>query len=141
MAMEYAQTCVCPVCASCAAPTKPLEASVRPRPFGFNKVVRLDLQYLKDATQKNHVALSTVDDGTGWHTTCLLKNNTPEHVAKKLLALWLASYGGPELLVVDQSGEFEGAFIAMCEEYSIDARAAAPWQRGLATRARSSTIW
>ena len=38
---------------------------------------------------------------------------------------------------MDQRGEFEGAFIAMCEEYSIDARVAgahAPWQHGLAER-------
>ena len=45
--------------------------------------------------------------------------------------------GAPELLIVDQGGEFEGAFIAMCKEYSIDTRVAgahAPWQHGLAER-------
>ena len=57
--------------------------------------------------------------------------------AKKLLALWFAPYGAPELLVVDQGGEFEGAFIGLCAEYSIDTRVAgahAPWQHGLAER-------
>ena len=57
--------------------------------------------------------------------------------AKKLLALWFAPYGAPELLVVDQGGEFEGAFIGLCAEYSIDTRVAgahAPWQHGLAEK-------
>ena len=97
---------------------------MRPRPFRFNKTVCLDLKYLKDAAQKNHVALAAVDAGTCWHAACLLRNRTPEHVAKKLLALWFAPYGAPELLVVDHGGELEGAFIAMCEECAIDARVA-----------------
>ena len=137
MAMEYARARVCPVCASCATPTRPLEASVRPRPLGFNKTVCLDLKYLKDAAQKNHAALSAFDAGPCWHAACLLRIRTPEHAANKLLALWFAPYGALELLIVDQGGEFEGAFVAMCEEYSIDTRVAgahAPWQHGLAER-------
>ncbi len=59
----------------------------------------------------------------------------PEHASKKLLVTWIAPYGAPELLVVDQGAEFEGAFIGMCEEYGIDTRvvgARAPWQQGAA---------
>ncbi|MFM7984158.1 MAG: hypothetical protein ACKPKO_33015, partial [Candidatus Fonsibacter sp.] len=121
-AMEYARDWVCPVCAACAAPTKPLEASTSTRPFGFNKVIAMDLKYLKDAAGKNHVALSVVDGGTSWHAACLLKTRKPEHVVRKLLALWVAPYGVPEIIVVDQGGEFDGAFIAMCEEYVVDTR-------------------
>ncbi len=38
-------------------------------------------------------------------------------MVKKLLAIWFAPYGAPEMLVVDQCEEFEGAFIGMSEEY------------------------
>jgi hypothetical protein len=63
-AVEYAKAWICPVCAASSAPGRPLEASVRARPFGFNKVVCLDLKCQKDAAQKNHVALSAMDAGT-----------------------------------------------------------------------------
>ena len=114
-----------------------MEAGVRTRPFGFNKTVCLDLKYLKDGAGKNHVALSAVDAGTSWHAACVLKNRTPVHVVKKLLAIWFAPYGAPEMLVVDPGGEFEGAFIGMCAEYGIDTRvvgAHAAWQHGFAER-------
>ncbi len=141
VALEHAKAWICPVCAECAAPAKPLQASVRTRPFGFNKVVCLDLKYLKDAAGKNHVALSIVDSGTSWHAACLVKTRKSDHVAKKLLATWFAPYGAPELLVVDQDGEF-----AMCEEYGIDTRvvgAHAPWQHGFVGRHGGilGTIW
>ena len=63
---------------------------MRTRPFGFNKVVCLDLKYLKDAAGKNHVALSAVDSGTSWHAACLVKTRKSDHVAKKLVAIWFA---------------------------------------------------
>jgi hypothetical protein len=136
-AMDYAKAWVCPICAASAVPGKPLEAGVRTRPFGFNKTVCLDLKYLKDGAGKNHVALSAVDAGTSWHAACVLKNRTPVNVVRKLLALWFAPYGAPEMLVLDQGGEFEGAFIGMREEYGIDTRvvgAHAAWQHGFAER-------
>jgi hypothetical protein len=145
-AMEYAKAWQCPVCTASAPPTRPLQASTRTRPFGFNKAIAMDLKYLKDGAHQNHVALSVVDGGTSWHAACLLKNRRPEHVVKKLLALWFAPYGVPEIVIVDQGGEFEGAFIAMCEEYAIDTRAVgahAPWQHGFAERHGGilGTIW
>ncbi len=145
-APEYAKAWTCPACAACAAPSKPLEASARTRPSGFNKVVCLDLKYLKDAAGQNRVALSAVDGGTSWHAACLLKCRKPEQVSKKLLATRFAPCGAPELRVVDQGGEFEGAFIGVCEEYGIDTRvvgAHAPWQHGFAERHGSilGAIW
>ena len=41
------------------------------------------------------------------------------------------------MFVVDQGGEFEAEFVAMCEEHGIDSRvvgAHAPWQHGFAER-------
>ncbi len=52
----------------------------------------------------------------------MLKQRTPEHVAKKLLAMWLALYGASELPVADHGDEFEGAFIGTCEEHGVDVR-------------------
>ncbi len=46
-------------------------------------------------------------------------------------------YGVPELVVIDQGGEFGAEFTDMMEEYSMDSRLAgshAAWQHGLAER-------
>jgi len=136
-ALEYARTWQCPVCAESARPGRPQEATSRGRPFGFGKVVCMDLKYLNDAERAHHVALSMVDAGTSWHCASLLKNRKPEHVARKVVEVWIMHYGTPEVFVVDQGGEFEAAFIEMCEEHGIDTRvigAHAPWQHGFAER-------
>jgi len=136
-AMEYAKVWQCPTCDAAAQPSEPLKASTRIRPFGFNKTVGVDLKYLKDTNRDNHVAVSLVDAGTGWHVMSLLKNRTPRHVVEQILQVWIKHYGVPELFIIDQGGEFEGEFIAMCEEYGIDTRltgAQAGWQHGLTER-------
>ena len=136
-AIEYAKVWKCPICSASAAPSKPLEASTRPRPFGFNKVVCLDLKYLKDHKQNHFVALSMVDAGTAYHIAVLVKNRTPRHIVRRLMDAWIMHYGVPEVFVVDQGGEFEAEFISMCEEYNIDTKVAgshAPWQHGFPER-------
>ena len=106
----------------------------------------MDLKYLEDADKKNHVALSMVDAGTSWHMAILLKNRKPKHVIGKVTSEWIAHYGVPNEVVIDQGGEFEAEFIATCEEFGVDTRCVgshAPWQHGLAERHGSilGTIW
>ena len=53
------------------------------------------------------------------------------------MAAWIMYYGVPEVFVIDQGGEFEAEFIAMCEESHIDTKVAgshAHWQHGFAER-------
>ena len=136
-ALEYAKAWQCPICLECSRPGQPQEASSQPRPFGFGKCVCCDLKYLHDADRVHHVALSMVDAGTSWHCAILLKNRRPEHVSQKVLEAWIVHYGAPEMFVVDQGGEFQAAFVQLCEEHGIDSRVVgshAPWQHGLAER-------
>ena len=101
------------------------------RPYGFNVSVSMDLKYLKDAQEQHHVALSLVDAGTSWHAGALVKNRTPKHVVSKIMDTWIMHYGVPKEFVVDQGGEFEAEFYAMCEEFGLDTRCVgshAPWQ-------------
>ncbi len=120
-ALLYAQTWICPTCAASARPAEPHHASTRTRPFGFNVVVVADLKYLKSLTQQL-VALSLVCAGTSWHVAALLRNRKPRHVFKKILTEWIAHYGCPELLVLDQGGEFAGRFKELADEFGIDIR-------------------
>ena len=136
-ALEYAKAWQCPVCQESSRPGQPQEASSQTRPFGFAKCVCCDLKYLHDADRAHHIALSMVDAGTSWHCATLLKNRRPEHVSQKALEAWIVHYGAPEMFVVDQGGEFQAAFIQLCEEHGIDSRVVgshAPWQHGLAER-------
>ena len=68
-----------------------------------------------------------------WHAAGLLKNQKADHVFRKVVELWIAHHGSPEMFVVGQGGEFESAFIVMCEENGIDIGVVgshAPWQHG-----------
>ena len=87
-----------------------------------------------------------VDAGTSWHVTILLKNRKPKHVIGKVTSEWIAHYGVPNEVVIDQGGELEAEFIATCEEFGTDTRCVgshAPWQHGIAERHGSvlGTIW
>ena len=94
-ALDYAKTWECPFCKAAAAPSKPLNASTRLRPFRFNHTVACDLKYLKDSRKKTHVALHIVCCGTGFQAASFLKNRTSRNVAHKLIELWVAHYGVP----------------------------------------------
>ena len=136
-AIIYAKAWICPTCAASAPPSRPLVASTRLRPYGFNVCVVMDLKYLKDAEGKNHVVLSMVCADTGCHVAALLKNRKARHVAKKVMRDWIAHYRVPDEIVVDQGGEFEGYFQDLCEQLGIDTRivgAGAAWQHGIAER-------
>ncbi len=56
-AIRYASIWRCPVCTASAAPGVPLSSSPRLRPSGFNKIVGIDLKYLKDAVGNRHIRL------------------------------------------------------------------------------------
>ena len=56
---------------------------------------------------------------------------------KIVMAAWVMHYSVPVVFVIDQGGELEAEFIAMCEEFHTDTKIAgshAPWQHGFAER-------
>ena len=84
--MKYAKKWTCSVCEAPARPSQSLEAITRSQPFGFAKVVRIDLKYLKDSARTHCVALSMVDGGAPDHVCVLVKNRDPTTIARKIMA-------------------------------------------------------
>ena len=83
------------------------------------------------------MALSVLCLGTVKHDCYLLKTRRSDYVASKFLKHWLQVYGSPKVIVHDQGGEFEGAFVALLEQFSISSRvtgAHAPWQLAVGER-------
>ena len=92
---------------SMAPPDRPFQQSTRTRPAGFNIEVHVDLKYAKNVKGENFVALSMVCAGTNKHAAVLLKTRQPAYVAKKFIKHWIAPFGRPVRIVMDQGGEFE----------------------------------
>ena len=142
-ALEYARVWRCPVCSEVAQPPKMMTASPVARPYGFNKVVCIDVKYLKDTSRQNRVCLSMVDAGTAYHVAVMLRNRSSEHVSRRILEHWILHYGAPERFAIDLGGEFLGVFLDMCEEFNIDVKAAganAPWQHVFASATEASWV-
>ena len=97
-------------------------ASPTVRPYGFNKIVCIDLKYFKDTTRKHRVALSMVDAGTAYHVATMVRNGSSEHVARKVLEQWILHYGAPEMFAIDLGGEI--IWGDLCEQFNIDVKAA-----------------
>ena len=51
---------------------------------------------------------------------CREKNGVPKHVMQVFVELWLIHCGVPEIVVVDQEGEFESTFAHACESFGIE---------------------
>ena len=116
------------------------------RPFGVNIVIGVDVKYLRDAEQKNHIALPSVCLGTAFHGGTVLKTRASKHAIEQFFECWLSHYGAPELLLVDQGSEFQREFQETLEHYQIDTKVAgahAPWQHGVVERHGSvvGTMW
>lgn len=135
--IEEAKTFQCPVCQSKAPPEKPYLQNPRVRPAGFNVEVHVDLKYGKNIQDETFVALSVVCAGTNKHMAVLLKTRKASYVAKKFIKHWVAVFGRPERIVMDQGGEFERDWILILEQYGIFSTTTgshAGWQHALAER-------
>ena len=135
--VRMAKSLQCPTCQMRKQPSRPLPARPGTRPIAFNMEVHLDLKYIKDAGGQLYVALSMVDAATCYHAARLLRCREPAHVAGKFMNGWLAIFGVPVAVVLDQGGEFETEFIALLEAHSIASKVTgsyAPWQNGFCER-------
>lgn len=135
--LDYAQKFQCPTCQSMAPPDRPFQQSTRTRPAGFNVEVHVDLKYAKNVKGENFVALSMVCAGTNKHAAVLLKTRQPAYVAKKFIKHWIAPFGRPVRIAMDQGGEFEREWILMLEQFGIQSKTTgshAGWQHALAER-------
>ncbi|CAE7368424.1 RE2, partial [Symbiodinium sp. KB8] len=144
--IEMARHFDCPVCRLGSQPKRPFAAKADSRAVSFGLAVHLDLKFEHDFKGETFVCLSMVDEATTYHAARLLRNRTPEHVARKFVNGWVGIYGVPQRVTLDQGGEFEEAFVGVLEAHSIHSRVAgshSPWQNGYAERhgALLGTAW
>ena len=120
--LKLASALKCPTCELSAPPKRPLPARPEARPICFNSIIHVDLKYQHDFKKEIYVALSIVDGMTSCHCAKLLRTRDPAHVARKFLNAWIAVFGIPTTVLLDQGGEFETEFIAVLESHSIASR-------------------
>ena len=127
----------CPICLETAMPGRYLKQKAEIRPVSFGKELHCDLKYIHDHNNKLFVALSAVDAATSYHMAVLLRSRAAAHVARKFHRHWCSLYGCPEDVILDQGGEFDGAFVAWLEAHGIHSKvsgARSAWQHGFAER-------
>ena len=117
--LDYAKEFRCPTCQSCAPPDRPFQQAPRVRPAGFNVEVHVDLKYAKNIKDETFVALSMICAGTNKHAAVLLKTRKASYVARKFIKHWIAPFGRPSRIVMDQGGEFEREWMLMLEQFGI----------------------
>ncbi|CAE7293140.1 unnamed protein product, partial [Symbiodinium sp. KB8] len=135
--IQMAEKLDCPVCRLGSRPRRPFAAKAESRAVSFGTSVHIHLKYEHDFSGQTFVCLSAVDEATTFHVARLLRNPNPDHVAKKFLNGWIAQYGVPKNITMDQGGEFETEFIALLENHAIHSKVAgshAEWQNSLAER-------
>ena len=135
--LQQASSFRCPTCEQVQEPGKPPTQRPSSRPAAFNVEVHVDLKYAQNIKGQTVVTLSMVDAGTNYHRAVLVKTRQPGYVAKKFLKHWIAIFGRPTRMVLDQGGEFEKEWILMLEGFgihSITTAAHAGWQHALAER-------
>jgi hypothetical protein len=107
-----------------SAPGRYLKQKAEIRTTIFGKELHCDLKYIHDYKNQLFVALSVVDaaTATSLHMAVLLRSRAPHHVARKLARHWCSLHGSPELLVIDQGGEFDGEFVGWLEAHGIHSK-------------------
>ena len=60
------------------------------RAVNFGLAVHLDLKFEHDFKRDVFVCLSMVDEATTYHAARLLRNQAPEHTARKFINGWVA---------------------------------------------------
>ena len=135
--LQQARSLECPTCQEMSAPGRYLKQKAEIRTTIFGKELHCDLKYIHDYKNQLFVALSVVDAATSFHMAVLLRSRAAHHVARKLARHWCSLHGSPELLVIDQGGEFDGEFVGWLEAHGIHSKttgAKSPWQHGFAER-------
>eukprot|EP00971_Amphidinium_carterae_P351628 6492198-Amphidinium_carterae.1 len=143
-AIEYARLWECPACQERAMPQKARPATSTFRPTSFNAAVHVDIKYVRTIDHKLWIFLSMVDAASGFHHACLLKTRESGYVANKFIRHWIGVYGVPDVVHLDQGGEFMGAFMGVMEAFAIPTRvagSAAAWQHGIAERHGAVLSW
>ena len=127
----------CSACMSRKVPEPIARASVTARPQEFNKVVGVDLKFVKDSKGVTYTFLNVLDVATRKSGFYLVPSKSSRHVSEKFLDKWCSWAGVPAFLIHDQGGEFFKDFQTACRAYGIQTNCTAtesPWQNALVER-------
>ena len=122
----------CPICAQ-----NEKKSSYRPahlqRSLAFNEVVGMDLIKTQDLWMLNMLCW-----GTNLQFVEVVDDKKAETIYQTFVKAWVAHYGPPTLIVVDQGNEFRDPFASKVNEmginmHVIDVRS--PWQNGRTEKA------
>ena len=117
-----------------------------PRTFEFNKIVGLDVFYLKWGGRKIPF-LNVVDHGSNFQAVSLVRpekggdpsggNPSASEVWKSFLSSWIRPHGAPEAALTDGGMEFRGRFERGLEQFAVLQNVTdiqSPWQNGRVER-------
>lgn len=136
-AIEYAKHTKCPTCIRRPPPQRIPRATMPYRPTRFGHIVGLDLKFLKDHRQEEHVLLNILDMATLYNILVRCDAKRPADILTQFKAYWIKWAGSPEKIVVDQGSEFGAAFLTYTGSTGIVQRLVpieAPWQHGMVER-------
>ena len=123
----------CPICESRRKP-KAQRPGHLTRQMGFNEVIGMDLFFIRRQPWLNIICW-----GTLYQWVEKIPDKSAETVAKAFFKSWCAHYGAPQMLIVDQGGEFTGRwFVDIVSDAGILLHYAdvnSPWQNSRTERA------
>lgn len=123
----------CDTCGAGPIPSRPMSQRSDLRPCVFNENIGIDLKFINDCSGQRYAALNMVDLATNYHQAVLLRSRNPGHVAQKFLSKWVAMFGIPTWISLDQGGEWEAEFILFLEHHAVGTKftgSHAAWQLG-----------
>lgn len=112
--VDAAKRVSCPVCDRNQPPKQPPRTTVK-RAQEFNEILGLDVFFIRDKADYQHLILSMVDQASTYHVMKVIPGKNSETVAAGMMELWVGVFGAPETLQVDQGKEFVGEFAVASE--------------------------
>ena len=99
----------------------------------FQETVAMDLKQFEGC-----LILHLIDVYTRLSAGIFIPNKNKETIIKAIFCIWIAVYGSPEKILIDNGGEFANKdFIEMCDYLGINIKptaAESPWSNGITER-------
>ena len=136
-AIQAAKQLQCSVCQERQPPRARRPASL-PVPCDMGDQIHVDLLEVFDTSEKKYVVAHATDAATRFQMAEILPDKSTKSVVRFLSTRWIATFGPPRVMVVDQGREFvswemeeyAGSQSILLHHIAVQA----PWQNGIAER-------
>ena len=136
-AIQAAKQLQCSVCQERQPPRARRPASL-PVPRDMGDQIHVDLLEVFDTSEKKYVVAHATDGATRFQMAEILPDKSTKSVVRFLSTRWIATFGPPRVMVVDQGREFvswemeefAGSQSILLHHIAVQA----PWQNGIAER-------